>query len=76
MKGFNLIYLKAWDLAEKHNGDFKDCLLFYLKQELGIISLKVHEGGPEKYTDGGVVEMGGSQRPEDYSTVTESKNES
>lgn len=52
-------YLKSWDQAEAHNGDFKDCLLHYLSVNLGMPVLNELEGGPTKYTDGGVVEMGG-----------------
>lgn len=62
MKDLRNAYLIAWDLAEKMNGDFKDCLLFHLSGQLGMpVVNKVRDG----HTDEGVYEMTAGIKPDD-----------
>lgn len=60
MRDLRKAYNLAWDRAEEMDGDFKDCLLHQLSSSLGMPILNEIKGGPERYTDGGVVEMGGT----------------
>lgn len=59
MRDLRKAYLLAWETAEAHHGDFKDCLLHCLSVNLGMPILNELKGGPETYTDGGILEMGG-----------------
>lgn len=55
MKDLRRAYLLAWDQAEQHGGDFKDCLLHYLSCTLGMPVL--NDVSKREPTDEGIEEM-------------------
>lgn len=56
MRDLRRAFNQSWEQAKAHDGDFQDCLLHYLSENLGMPVLNEIQGGPERYTDGGIVE--------------------
>ena len=54
MKDLRRAYLMAWESAEQHKGDFKDMLLHFLSQNLGMPVLNEVSN---RVTDEGIEEM-------------------
>lgn len=70
MKDLRRAYLIAWEQAEKHGGDFKDCLLHYLSKNLGMPILCEARKGP---TDEGVYEQTAGLNPHGEETAEQSR---